>query len=74
MPENVDQKIALAQEIIKGGISVILSLGLLGILGFNAWTLYNQTDLLKASMRQQTELMKQQTDALKDIRDTYRGH
>jgi hypothetical protein len=36
MPENVDQKIALAQEIIKGGISVILSLGLLGILGFNA--------------------------------------
>lgn len=68
------EKILLAQEIVKGGVAMVLAVGLLGILGINAWTLYNQTELLKASSKIQTQLMEEQTRALKDIRDTYRGH
>lgn len=64
----------IIKEIVKGGVAVILSTGVVGVLGFNAWILYNQTELLKINLQQQEVLMERQTIALEEISRTYSGN
>jgi len=59
-------KIVLVQEIIKGGIATILSVGLIILFGIQAWIQHQQLDIMRQNMERQTR-------ALEEISKTYRG-
>ena len=63
---DTDAKVRLIEAIVKGGVSVILSIGLLGILGVNTYLTSRQIDLLE-------EWQSRQTQALEQIARTYSG-
>lgn len=57
-----DEKIKLIDTIVKGGVSVILSIGLLAILGAHVYIQFEQI-----------KVMARQTAALEEIARTYAG-
>ena len=59
-------KIQLIEAIVKGGVAVILSIGLLVLFGINAYLQTRQLELMEEQQRRQTE-------ALEDIARTYAG-
>lgn len=61
-----DGKIDLIREIVKGGVSVILAVGLIAFLCFQSYIQYQQLDTLR-------ENAERQTVALEMISRTYVG-
>jgi len=56
---ETDAKIELVEAIVKGGVSVILSVGLLVLFGLNAWIMKEQTEIMRQNMVRQTMALEQ---------------
>lgn len=61
-----DRQIRLIDAIVKGGVSVILSVGLLALFGVNSYMQIQQLDIMRTNMERQTK-------ALEQIAKTYSG-
>lgn len=64
---DTNAKIELIEAIVKGGVSVILSIGLLVLFGLNAYIMHEQTEIMRQNMARQTR-------ALEEISKIYSGN
>lgn len=61
-----DDTIKFLDSIVKGGVAIILSIGLLVLFGVNAYIQMQQLDIMRANLDRQTR-------ALEDIARIYSG-